>query len=100
MTNLKTPKLKPIAVLLLTAGFALAGTAHAGDDAFAASDANADGALDGGEFITFVSVKAEAGDEQYAAIRESGDYDTPFKTLDVNADGLLDTGELGMTASE
>lgn len=86
---------KSITTLILTAGFALAGTAFAQDSTFIAADANTDNVLDRDEFVTFVGLKAEAGDEAHIAIRDSGDYETPFKKMDKNEDGVLDAAEAG-----
>jgi hypothetical protein len=88
MTNLKK-----LSAVLLTTSFAFSGVALAGDAAFTTADVNTDGNLDRDEFLVFVSVKADNGDATFAAVRDTGDYDTAFAQMDVDADGKLSHAE-------
>ncbi|MDB2437748.1 hypothetical protein N9W89_03455 [Hellea sp.] len=63
-------------------------------DIFKAADADADGALNRNEFISFVAMKSDIGDADYSSIKLAGSYDDHFNTKDYNADGLLRAEEL------
>jgi len=67
-------------------------------DGFTLADANADGGLDRAEYQTYVETLAGTGDEDAAAMAETGDYDVQFMTKDANADGLVDISELAPVA--
>ena len=63
--------------------------------AFESADVDQNGILNRGEFVAYVAAKASEGDDVYAALVATGDYDLAFAERDLNADGALDKGELG-----
>ncbi|NKN39495.1 hypothetical protein HFC70_24410 [Agrobacterium sp. a22-2] len=75
------------------AALALATTASA-QDAFAASDANGDGALDSAEFVTFINIAAKAGRGQAKKVAANNMYGRAFARVDKNQDGRIAPGEV------
>jgi len=64
------------------------------DTAFLSADINANGVLDREEFVSYAVMKADEGEADYTATRESGTYDDAFDLHDANADGALSPEEL------
>ena len=61
---------------------------------FAGADADASGTLTLEEFQVYAVSQAEAGDVDYVALQESGEYGQHFAAKDTDADGLLSEAEL------
>ncbi len=79
--------------IAFAAALALA-TAASAQDAFAASDANGDGALDSAEFVTFINIAAKAGRGQAKKVAANNMYGTAFARVDKNRDGRIAPGEV------
>lgn len=67
---------------------------------FALADLSADGVLDMDEYKAFISSKADAGDDDAALVRDSGDYAATFAAHDADADGTLSADEVNGTDDE
>jgi len=101
------PTFKTLITLIATAGIASGSVAFAQEvdpyqeiepvtetDYFSGADADANGLLARDEFMAYVNARADAGDEDYVAIREGGNLETLFTINDTNTDGYLDRSEL------
>ncbi|MCM2476584.1 hypothetical protein HGO38_24355 [Rhizobium sp. CG5] len=82
-----------LAAIAFAAALALA-TAASAQDAFAASDANGDGALDSAEFVTFINMAAKAGRGQAKKVAANNMYGKAFARVDKNQDGKIAPGEV------
>lgn len=61
---------------------------------FIMADENDDNMLTREEFQNFVAFQADAGEADYAAIKEDGSEDLHFSGKDIDGDGLLTRDEL------
>ena len=99
MSNFKTLTLMTIAALLSL-------PALAQDDAlmethnehltsnFASADFDQDGRLNADEFVSFVVLRAENGDEAYKDVVLGGEYTPAFNSYDTDASGEIELFEL------
>ena len=67
---------------------------------FIAVDLDQTGNLDQDEYVSYVVMRADAGDAAHKAVVLSGEYDTDFAAKDADANGTLSESELGLAASE
>jgi Ca2+-binding EF-hand superfamily protein len=81
--------LRIIALVLM-----LPSTASADVAAFHASDADGSGALDFGEFTTFVAHMAASGRRSARFVQAAGLHGTAFARVDLDDDGLVTPEEL------
>ncbi|MGI6244510.1 MAG: hypothetical protein ACOYJQ_01905 [Pseudochelatococcus sp.] len=80
--------------IALAAVFTGALSVNAQNEAFAAADKNADGALDQAEFRAFIDQQAADGKPNAVKIKSSGRYGTAFGRIDKNGDGRITPDEL------
>lgn len=67
---------------------------------FMQADANADGALNRGEFETLINLNADDDIGRASVVRRFGRYDTAFGRIDANADGFVTPEEMRAMAEK
>lgn len=70
------------------------------DADFVVADINQDGGLDRDEFVSFVVIKSDAGNEDYRTIVTTGKFDEKFAVHDHDADGQITVDEMGLVKED